>query len=113
MSRVYAIFRNYRCWVAIGGRDAGGGDGLAGFFAAGDFEVQGEEPGEEVLFGIEAVGVEDGGVEGSVGVFERGSAGEFEGAVEGAQAAGNLGEGVSANRSVLAARPWCSLARRV
>ncbi len=74
------------CRVAIGRRDAGGGDGLAGFFAAGDFEVQGEELGEEVLFRVEGVGVEDGGVEGGVGVLERGS-----------QAAGNLDEGVGAD----------------
>jgi hypothetical protein len=30
--------------------------------AAGDFEVEGEELGEEVLLGREAVGGEDGGV---------------------------------------------------
>lgn len=38
----------------------------------------------KILFGVEAV---DGDVEGGVGVFERVGAGEFEGAIENAQAA--------------------------
>jgi hypothetical protein len=79
-SRPDAVVRDERGGVAVGERDAGGGDGVAGFFAAGDAEVEVEELGEEVGFGQEVVGGEDGGVEGGVGVFEGVLAGEFEGA---------------------------------
>lgn len=68
-------------------RDAGGGDGLGTVDFGGDFEVEGEELGEKVGFGIEAVGGQHSGVEGGVGVLEGVGAGEFEGAVEGAETA--------------------------
>jgi hypothetical protein len=80
-----AVFGNKRSGIAVGGRDAGGGDGEAGFFAAGDAEVEVEELGEEVGVGVEFVGGEDGGVEGGVGVFEGVLAGELEGSVEGTE----------------------------
>lgn len=53
------------------GRDAGGGDGVVVVDVRGDFEVEVEELLEEVFFRSEAVGGEDGGVEGGVRVFER------------------------------------------
>ena len=46
-----------------------------------------EKLGQQVVFGREAVGGEGGGVQGGVGVFERVRAGQFKGAVEGAQTA--------------------------
>ena len=55
----------------------------------GDFLIQGEELGEQVFLGGEAVGGEDGGVQGGVGVFERIGAGEFKGAIEGAETSGH------------------------
>ncbi|MGO8927576.1 MAG: hypothetical protein ACLQU3_11880 [Limisphaerales bacterium] len=65
---------------------AGGGDGFPTLDPAGDFQVQGEELGEQILLGAEAVGGENGGVQGGVGVFEGIGAGEFQRAVEGAEA---------------------------
>jgi hypothetical protein len=41
---------------------------VGGFLRGGDGEVQLQELGEQVLLGGEAVGREDGGVEGGVGV---------------------------------------------
>ena len=61
---------------AVGG-DAGGGDGFGAIELRGDLLVQGEELGEEVGLGGKAVGREDGGIEGGVGVLERVGAGEF------------------------------------
>ena len=87
-----AVARNEAFTISIIRRNAGGGDGFAPFDAGGDFLVEGEELGEEVGFGGEAVGGEDGGIERGVGVFERVRAGEFEGAVEGAQAAAHVGQ---------------------
>jgi hypothetical protein len=54
-------------------------------FAEGDGEVELEELGEEVVVRAEAVGVEDGGVEGGVGVLEGGLAGELEGVRRGSR----------------------------
>jgi hypothetical protein len=48
----------------------------------GDGEVKGEDLGQQVVLGIEAVGVEDGGIEGSVGVPERVLARQLQRAVE-------------------------------
>ncbi len=61
---------------------AGGGDGFCGGEAGGDLLVEGEELGEEVGLGVEAVGGEHGGIQRGVGVLERIGAGEFEGAIE-------------------------------
>ncbi len=91
------IFRDQRGGVAIVGRDAGGGDGLAFFEAGGDGEVQIQQLLEEVGLGVEAVSDEDGGGEGGVGVFEGVLAGEFEGAVEGTETAFDVGEGLGAD----------------
>lgn len=66
-------------WIGVGERDAGGGDLVACVDSGRDFEVEGEELGEKVHLGAEAVGVEDGGIECGVGVFQRVFAGEFEG----------------------------------
>jgi hypothetical protein len=52
------------------------------FEALGDRQVQFEKLGQQVLFGGEAVGGEDDGVQGGVGVFEGVCTGQFEGAVE-------------------------------
>jgi len=82
-----AVGRDEGGGIGVGGGDAGRGDGEVLGFAGGHGEVEFEELGEEVFLGVEAVGGEDGGVEGGVGVFEWGFAGEFEGAVEGAEAA--------------------------
>ncbi len=67
--------------------NTGGGDWGALVDFGGDFEVEGEELGEEVFLWIEAVGGQDRRIEGGVGVFEGVGAGEFEGAVEGPEAA--------------------------
>ena len=68
-----------------------------------DGEVEVEELLEEVFAGAEAVGVEDSGVEGGVGVLERVAAGEFERAVEGAKAALHLRQGLGADAADLTA----------
>ena len=59
-----------------------GHDGFTLFNLGGDLLVQGEELGEQILLGAEAVGGEDGGVERGVGVLQRIRAGQFEGAIE-------------------------------
>jgi hypothetical protein len=87
----------------MAGRDAGGGDGLVVAQAVGDFGVEGEQLFEQILFGAEAVGGEDGGVKGSVGVAQRVLAGQVERAVEGAQAAGQVGERRAADAADFAA----------
>jgi hypothetical protein len=69
------------------GGDAGRGDGFDLFEPLSDGQVQFEKLGQQVLFGGEAIGGEDGGIQGGVGVLERVCAGQFEGAVEEAQAA--------------------------
>ena len=73
--------------VTVDGGNAGRGDGFLLFDVGGDLEVEGEELGEEIGFRIKAICVEDSGIERGVGVFERVSTGELEGAVEGAEAA--------------------------
>src|ERR1035441_4204412 len=65
--RFNAIFCHQFCGVGVIPGHAGGGDGLAGLDAGGDFEIQGEELGEQVLFRGKAVGGEGGGVEGGGG----------------------------------------------
>ena len=87
------------------GGDAGRGYGLGFFEALGDGQVQVEKLGQQVLLGGEAVGGEDGGVQGGVGVFERVRAGQFEGAVEGAQAAFDAWATPRRARGGLRARP--------
>jgi len=62
MQRPDAILSNERFCIGIILRHAGGGDRFAAFNLRGDFLVQGGELGEEILFGAEAVGGEDGGV---------------------------------------------------
>jgi len=68
--------------VAVGGGDAGGGDGLAAGDGGGDGEIEFEELGEAIFFGGDVVGVEHGGVEGGVGVFEGVPAVEFEATID-------------------------------
>jgi len=53
--------------------------------------------GEEVFFGGEVVGGEDGGIEVGLGVFEGVFAGEFEGPIDGAESAGGEFEGLGAD----------------
>jgi hypothetical protein len=65
-----AVVGNESFWLGKTCRNAERGDGFAALDLAGDFQVQGEELGEQILLGVESVGVEDGGVQGSVGVFE-------------------------------------------
>ena len=69
------------------GGDAGRGYGLGVFEALGDGQIQFEKLGQQIFFGGETVGGEDGSVQGGVGVFQRVRAGQLESAVEGAQAA--------------------------
>jgi hypothetical protein len=69
------------------GRDAGGGDGFVAIDARGDVEVEVKELLEEVFLDGEAIGNENGGVEGGVGIFDGILAGEFERAIDGAEAA--------------------------
>jgi hypothetical protein len=55
--------------LSEGRRDAGRGDRFAFLNSLGDFKIQGEESGEQIILGAEAGGGEDGGVQGGVGVF--------------------------------------------
>ena len=66
--------------------------------------VEGEELGEQILFGTEAVGGEDGGVERGVGVLQRIRAGQFEGAIERAQSALQFRQRLGAHAAQLARR---------
>lgn len=63
---------------------------MAGFLRGGDGEVQLQQLGEQVLLGGEAVGGENGGVEGGVGVLEGVLAGQFQRPVDGPEAAADL-----------------------
>jgi hypothetical protein len=82
-----AVVGDERFGVGEIGWDAGGGDGVVAVDALRHFEVEVKELLEEVAFGGETVGGEDGGVEGGVGVFQRVVAGEFERAIDGAEVA--------------------------
>jgi hypothetical protein len=55
--------------------------------AGGDVKVQRQELGQEVSLGVEAVGREDGSIQGRMGVLERVLARQLEGAVKSPQAA--------------------------
>jgi hypothetical protein len=59
-----AIRRDQALRISVILRHAGRSDGLAAFNSCGGLLVQGEELGEEVFFGAEGVGVEDGGTTG-------------------------------------------------
>jgi hypothetical protein len=76
-----AVFGDECRRVAIGGRHAGRGDGLAGLFSLGDGAVQVEQLGKQVFLRVKPIRRENGGVEGGVGVLERVLAGRFQGAV--------------------------------
>lgn len=54
-----------------------GGDGLTFLNLRGDFLVQGEELGGQILLGVEAVGGEDGGVQRREAVLQRIRAGHL------------------------------------
>src|ERR1035438_10254894 len=84
-------------------RDARRSDRFAFLNSLGDFQIQGEELGEQILLGAEAVGGEDGGVQGGVGVFEGIGAGEFHRAVEGAEAAFRIAQCLGTHSPDLAA----------
>jgi hypothetical protein len=101
--RADAVVGDKRAGVAVGGGDAGGGDGFAAVEPARDVEVEVEELGEQVGAGVEAVGVECGGVERALGVLERILAGQLQRAVEGAEAAGDLGQRFRADAADFAA----------
>lgn len=64
------VFGDEGGWVAVGWGDARGGYFFTAVDAGSHVQVEGEDLGEEVPVGIEAVGVEDGGVECCVGVSE-------------------------------------------
>ena len=66
--------------------------------------VECQELGEQILFRVEAVGGEDGGVKRGVGVFERICAGQFEGPIERAQAALHFRQCLSAQAAQFARR---------
>jgi hypothetical protein len=83
-----AIIRHELLRVGIGRGNARRGDGLILLFHRGHGQVQFEQLREQVFLGVEAVGGEDGGVEGGVGVFQRMRAGEFERSIDGAEPAG-------------------------
>src|ERR1035438_9543952 len=84
--RVDAVVGNEGFGLGEIGRDAGRGDRFTFLDALGDGKIQFEKLGQQVFFGGEAVGGEDGGVQGGVGVFEWICAGQFQGAVEGTEA---------------------------
>ncbi len=98
-----AIVGKQRFRPAVGGRDAGGGDGLVVAQALGDLGVEGEQLFEQGFFGAETVGGEDGFVERGVGVAQRVLAGQVEGTVEGAQAAIERGQCLVADAADFAA----------
>ena len=87
LHRPDTILRHQFLRIGIILGDAGGNYSFAFFNLGGDGEVQGKELGEQILFGAEAVGGEAGGVQRGVGVLERIRAGQFERAIEGANAA--------------------------
>lgn len=93
---------------------AGRGHGLGLFEARGNGKVQVQKLGQQVLLGGEAVGGEDGGVQGGVGVFKRVRAGRFEGAVEATEAAFHFSQRLGAHTPDLAPCPgYClHLSRR-
>ena len=99
-----AICRHKFFGIGISGRDAGGGDGFAALNFCGHFLVQREKLGEQIAFGGEAVGGEDGGVQCGVGVFQRICAGQFEGAIKCAQAALHFRQRLGAHAAQLARR---------
>ena len=92
--RADAVCGDERFGVRIVWRDAGGGDGFVLGEAVGDGVVEVEELGEEVGLGGEAVGGEDRRVERCVGLLEGIRAGQLQRAIDRAQAAGDLGEGL-------------------
>jgi len=62
-----AVARNQRLGIGELGWDAGRGDGFAICNALGDFQIGGEELGEQIPLGAEAVG----GLDGSAGSSRR------------------------------------------
>lgn len=96
VSGLDAIVRDEVGGVAVGLGDSGGGDGFTLVDCLRDREVEVEKLLEKVFLCGEAVRVEDGGVEGGVGIFEGVCAREFECPVEGAKAALDGGEGLGA-----------------
>jgi len=65
-SHRYAILADELGGVGTGGGQAGRSDGFAFGFFCREFEVQGQEEGEDVFLLFQAVGGADGGVEGGV-----------------------------------------------
>ena len=102
VGRLYAVMRHQILWLWIIVWHAWSSDGLGFFEALGDGQVQFQKLGQQVLFGGEAVGGEDDGVQGGVGVFEGVRARQFEGAVEGAQAAFELRQRLGADAAEFA-----------
>jgi hypothetical protein len=81
--------QSFRFAVANG--DAGCCDRLIIGKTLGDLGVQIKQLFKQVSLGVEAIGGEDGFVEGGMGIAQRVFAGQVERAVEGAQAASQVG----------------------
>jgi len=81
-----AILRHQFLRVGIILGHAGRNNCFSFFNLRGDVLVEGEELGEQIFLRVEPSGGEDGGVERGVGVLQRIRAGQFEGAIERAQA---------------------------
>jgi hypothetical protein len=111
--RLDAVVRDERPRVAVGRRHTGGRHRLAAVDAGGDFQIQGQQLRQQVRAGVEAVGVEDSGVESGMGVLERVLAGQFQSAVEGAEPAGDLGERFGADAPAFPAVRLGSASRRL
>lgn len=89
LGRADAVFGDVGLGVGNGRGEARGGDGFACGFAGGEVQVEGKEGGEGVLFRREAVGGADGAAEGA-----EGEGGVGDGAGLGFDGALGPGEGV-------------------
>lgn len=58
--RLDAVFRHQLASVGVAGRDAGGGDGFVALDLGGDFKVQRQQLGEQILLRVEPVGCQNG-----------------------------------------------------
>ena len=93
----HAVIGKQSFRFAVANGDAGCCDRLIIGKTLGDLGVQIKQLFKQVSLGVEAIGGEDGFIEGGMGIAQRVFAGQVERAVEGAQAASQVGEGFAAD----------------